>query len=444
MRAPASVFLLCVFLIPACAAAPKPVTVVLAPAAAPSGPVSALSSSAPATTRVLFRVASLRDLLAADRGRGPKVIAMKDECGVDVAHDFGGIEGWITEAGEVRVEVKGAITLEKIACLAASLGFPVGGVPAELALGPMRVTGTADGVIVRTAGAVGGHGAPGELVQRFNALVAARSEIVVATSAGTPRFEATSRYQSPAYTIELRVGNDQATRAAAVLAPLLVRSKHTSLLEGVTVAAVSDRLVVRLEDHGASPIQVGLALRADVVEAFNTPSQSMSPTLLLGDHFMMVKDVPGRPPERGEIVVFEHEAGTSFVKRVVGLPGDHLVITGDAVTVNGARVIDVPAAEVVLEDRHDGKPQVRGPGFRETIGEHSFTVRLEGDPRAQTFELTVPADTVFVLGDNRHNSIDSRQFGPVPFSQIRGRATVIHLSIGGDGIRWERLLMPVE
>ena len=99
---------------------------------------------------------------------------------------------------------------------------------------------------------------------------------------------------------------------------------------------------------------------------------------------------------------------------------------------------------MVLEDRHDGKPQVRGPGFRETIGEHTFTVLLDGAPRDQTYELTVPADTVFVLGDNRHNSMDSRQFGPVPFSQIRGRATVIHLSIGGDGIRWERLLMPVE
>lgn len=441
MRAPASILLLCLCLTTACAAPPKPAVVAPkpAPVAVASRPRGALTARAPATTRVLFRLAPAGSTMIVDLANQRETLALVALCGLDPLHDLVSMEGWITESGDVHAEITGTLTAKKLECVASALDVAITGKSTPLPLGPFHVTERPGGLVLSTGDAASGSGAPEALARRFDDLAAEGADMVIATSAGTPPFEATMRLQNAHATYELRIGRKQAAEAAAVLGPLLVGG-HDPLLEGVTVAASGDRLVLGVKPSA----RVAFALRREVVEAFNMPAQSMSPALRLGDRFFVVKDVPARAPARGDVVVFEHKPGMSFVKRVIGLPGDHLVIEGDALTINGAPIVGVPVGEVVLDGQPDGKPPVRGAGFRETLGEHTYTVLREGEYVGDPLDLIIPADHVFVIGDNRHNSFDSRQFGPVPFAKLLGRAAVIYWSAGEKGIRWERLLQPVE
>lgn len=443
MRALASSSLLCLCLTTACASPLKPTAVTPAPALTPvpalSRPRSALAARAPRTTRVLFHLAPLANRALPDAETNREDMALLERCAIDPTRDLVSIDGWVDESGEARAEVTGTITLKKVACFAGALGVPVGDGSTSLAFGPFRVSERANGIVVSTAGAIDGPGAPEALARRFDAMIAEDAELVVATSAGDPPFEVIERRRGMHQTYELRIGEEQAARAAAVLAPLLVRA-HNPLLETIEVTVAGESLVLRFD----ASVNLVLALRREVMESFNTPSQSMSPTLLLGDHFFMVKDVPGRAIERGEVIVFEHKEGQRFVKRVIGLPGDHIVTRGDVLTVNGTTVTNTPVGEVVLDGRREGKPIVRSAGYRETLGEHTYTVMRDGEPLDETVDVVVPAGHVFVLGDNRHNSFDSRQFGPVPFTKILGRAAVIYLSLRDTEVRWERFMRPVE
>jgi signal peptidase I len=340
----------------------------------------------------------------------------------------------------VRAETTGTLTAKKLECVAAALEVAITGKSTLPTLGPFHVSERPGGLVLTTGTTAPGSGAPEALAQRFEDLLASGSDLVVATSVGTPPFEATVRHRVADDTYDLRIGSEQARQAVALLAPLLARD-HDPQLEHVTLTAADDHLSIRL----VSTSTLAFELRRKVVETFNTSAQSMSPTLLLGDHFFVVKDLATRAPERGDVIVFEYKEGQNLVKRVVGLPGDHLVIKGDEVTVNGVPVLNVPAGEVVLGDQQDGKPPIRGEGSRETLGGHTFTVlRTAEPPQDETLVVDVASDQVFVLGDNRHNSFDSRRIGPIDFSKIRGRLTVIYWSSAGPHIRWERLLKPVE
>jgi signal peptidase I len=178
---------------------------------------------------------------------------------------------------------------------------------------------------------------------------------------------------------------------------------------------------------------LALFIRTFLVQAFKIPSGSMLETLQIGDHILVNKLRYGirmpflgkrviafSDPRRGDIIVFVYPVDPSkdFIKRVIGEPGDVIEVKHKKVFVNGTQLED-PWGQ-----------------FVEGSGEGS---RLA--PRDNFGPATVPPDQVFVMGDNRDRSYDSRFWGFVPLDDVRGKAFVIYWSWDGDDrwVRWERI-----
>jgi signal peptidase I len=174
---------------------------------------------------------------------------------------------------------------------------------------------------------------------------------------------------------------------------------------------------------------LALVIRTFVVQAFKIPSGSMLPTLQIGDHILVNKfiygprlevpltqwslgQLPGfREPRAGDVVVFIYpkERDKDFIKRIVAVAGQTVEVHGATVLIDGKQVEDAHA-HYEKRDHVDFGP------------------------------YTVPAGHVFVMGDNRDESYDSRFWGPVPVQDIKGLAMVIYWSWGGERwVRWDRL-----
>jgi signal peptidase I len=168
---------------------------------------------------------------------------------------------------------------------------------------------------------------------------------------------------------------------------------------------------------------LALFVRTWVVQAFKIPTGSMENNLLIGDHLLVNKFVfgptlnpveavllPVRDVRRGDIVVFKYpdEPERDFIKRVIGLPGETLELRNKKVYVNG-QVLDEPYVHF-LEPAADGQEIT------------SFDVRERYGP------VRVPDGQFFVMGDNRDNSQDSRYWGFLPRSYVKGRALMIYWS----------------
>lgn len=175
-------------------------------------------------------------------------------------------------------------------------------------------------------------------------------------------------------------------------------------------------------------LALAMVIRTFIVQAFKIPSESMLETLQEGDHLLVNKFlygvkwpftntyiVRGADPERGDIVVFEYpnDPRKDYIKRIVGIPGDTVGMRDKQFFRNGKPV---------------GEPYAR----------HSDSGRLE--PIRDNFgPVVVPPGKYFVLGDNRDNSQDSRFWGFVDRSAIRGKAWRIYWSSQGLGnVRWNR------
>ncbi|MDE3164876.1 MAG: signal peptidase I, partial [Acidobacteriota bacterium] len=176
-----------------------------------------------------------------------------------------------------------------------------------------------------------------------------------------------------------------------------------------------------------------------LVQAFVIPSASMVGTLLIGDHVLVDKMVfsphgslsnavlPYRPVKRGNIIVFRYPLNISqdYVKRAIGLPGDHIHLVDKKLWLNG-HAVDEPYAI----HTHPESPELYRDNFPE--GAHSYPLR----PRAQEMidnhvkdgELVVPPGYVFAMGDNRDDSDDSRFWGLVPMENIVGTPLIIYWS----------------
>jgi signal peptidase I len=215
-------------------------------------------------------------------------------------------------------------------------------------------------------------------------------------------------------------------------------------------------------------IGVALLLRAFVVEAFKIPSGSMLPTLQIQDHIFVNKFAYGptvpftkarlferMPPKYGDVMVFEfpdpnpENARQDFIKRVIARPGDTLAVEAGHPIINGWRVPSCLVGNYEFQegDEHNTK---RGELFVEFLGEYSYLTVFEDerfDGRQGPYK--VADGEVWVLGDNRNNSSDSRAWyggrgGGVPFANIKGRALFVWMSFGSDGgITWDRLLVNV-
>jgi signal peptidase I len=176
--------------------------------------------------------------------------------------------------------------------------------------------------------------------------------------------------------------------------------------------------------------------KAAIAEPYYVPSGSMEPTLLIGDELLATKfpygyssaslplSVPwpqterilGALPARGDVVVFRYPGDRSqvWVKRVIGLPGDRVEMRNGRLWLNGEQVAVKHDGQTMMEER--GEPSIPATRYIETLpgGRAHPILKLSGrNPFDDTPEITVPAGNVFVMGDNRDNSADSR----VPLSQ---------------------------
>jgi signal peptidase I len=218
----------------------------------------------------------------------------------------------------------------------------------------------------------------------------------------------------------------------------------------------------------AVAVGIALVIRTFVFQTFYVPSESMVPTLLIGDHVFVNKFVYGpqaprvesrgpavREPRRGEVVVFRFARGfggdifppdqrpdlptDNFVKRLVAVPGDRFAYQGERLILNGA-----PAP---LEDT--GLEYVAADGLArdlliETLGDcrHYILDHPGYDPGANVAEFVVPEGRYLFMGDNRDNSKDGRWAGTVPTSALAGPAGLNYWSWNWNGT-WLSLLNPL-
>ena len=208
-----------------------------------------------------------------------------------------------------------------------------------------------------------------------------------------------------------------------------------------------------------------LVLRAFLVEAFKIPSGSMEGTLLVGDFLLVNKLVYGaevpftgrrlpaiREPRNGDILVFQwpKDPTKNFVKRLVGVPGDTLAMQKGVLVRNGATLDEQYTRHLEPHyDPMDGEFDWQG-GFLIPSANRGRAYRPS---RNNWGPIVVPAHHYFVLGDNRDNSLDSRYWGFVPDSLVRGSPLFVYYSYVPDSaqsfdwlrhVRWKRLFSRVQ
>ena len=209
-------------------------------------------------------------------------------------------------------------------------------------------------------------------------------------------------------------------------------------------------------------VLIALVVRTVAYEPFNIPSGSMVPTLLVGDYLFVSKfsygysrySLPFGPPlfsgrlffhspERGDVVVFKlpTDNSTDYIKRVIGLPGDHIQMKNGILFINGQPVPRRRIQDYLYQE---------GPGavlplaqYIETLPngvQHRIIEMSDNGPLDNTQEYVVPSGDYFMMGDNRDNSQDSRVLsavGYVPAENLIGRAEFIFFSTDGSARLWE-------
>jgi signal peptidase I len=218
----------------------------------------------------------------------------------------------------------------------------------------------------------------------------------------------------------------------------------------------------------AYALVIALVVRTFLYQPFHIPSGSMKSTLLVGDYLFASKFaygysrfsfpfalIPfggrlfGTEPKRGDVVIFKlpRDGSTDYVKRVIGLPGDEVLVRDAIVYINGKALPQVRSGEYVGAEEQ-GRPK---PRYLETLpnGVKHYVLHWQRESDLDNAgPFKVPAGNYFMMGDNRDDSVDSRVsplrygVGFVPYENLIGRAEMVFFSIAVDDPQAFRLISP--
>ncbi len=246
---------------------------------------------------------------------------------------------------------------------------------------------------------------------------------------------------------------------AVLFKPARMRAAARKAQAGVTAEEIErtqkEPLVVEYARAFFPVILVVFLLRSLLVEPFRIPSGSMLPSLLIGDFILVNKYTYGvrlpvinkkvldvGAPKRGDVMVFRFPGDPSlnYIKRVVGLPGDHIVYKDKKLYVN-----DTFMEQAVLDGYSYSESGERHTALRrlqEKLDGVTHDILLADGLDQMPKDITVPQGQYFVMGDNRDRSNDSRYWGTVPERNIVGKAFMIWFSwdfASGGGVIWNRI-----
>jgi signal peptidase I len=205
--------------------------------------------------------------------------------------------------------------------------------------------------------------------------------------------------------------------------------QHLAFARKSTVREYSESIVVA--------VAIALLLRAFVIEAFQIPSGSMIPTLEIGDHifvskfaygigipFTDKKILPWHEPQRGDVIVFKFpkDPSVDYIKRVVGLPGDKVEVRHNEIFINGN---PMPRELVDAHFQYHKGVDRSWELWTEHLDGHAHSTLHEPDRLTEFGPYTVDPRSIFVMGDNRDDSNDSRVWGTVPYELVKGKALIV-------------------
>jgi signal peptidase I len=260
------------------------------------------------------------------------------------------------------------------------------------------------------------------------------------------------------------MGKSRRKRAARPVAPAAPKPAQRKALAARTRALIMSVLPT---------VAIVLGTRQVLAEAFRIPSGSMEPTLLVGDWLFVNKlrfgphipfttrHLPGyASPQRGNVVVFvsppqdesirisPDEVTPTLVKRIVGVPGDTLLMRHGALIVNGVPAPS-PDAFVLPDSVADRAQPIFAWQHRIEVRDSRFGPPVADPSLHEWGPLVVPEGSFFMMGDNRDDSVDSRYYGLVPRANLRGTPTFVYYSYDPEqgldyfravtAIRWSRI-----
>jgi signal peptidase I len=216
------------------------------------------------------------------------------------------------------------------------------------------------------------------------------------------------------------------------------------------VETVKEPLILEYSKFLFPVVLIVFLLRGFIAEPFRIPSGSMLPTLEVGDFILVNKFAYGvripvwnkkvfgsSTPQRGDVIVFRYPENPSvdYIKRVIGVPGDKVAYYNKVIYIN-----DKEMPQVKVGSYHQDGSYVQYTRFDEDLKAVKHDILKTNNMGGGDFEITVPADSYFVMGDNRDNSRDSRFWGFVPDENLVGEAFLIWMNWSSEGgLKWKRL-----
>jgi signal peptidase I len=417
---------------------------VVAPPAPPaSPPVPAVLTMVGAHPRGFARISladpeiraqlvELAAALSAEIGRSPA------DCGIDPVR-LERLQVAIGEPLRVAAELDGPIDLRAVGCLAgerAMKGLAALGVVLRDRPGGLAIEYQAEAAQTASASAAGA-----DLAQRCPGAICGTATLGPAGQPLRVEFQLGK-------TAHIAIDGPGLGHGAAAVVTAIDQLRATSPdLQGLEVHDQGGALVVdRFGSDVTASVALALALRQRLLEAFKIPSSSMIPTLQINDHVFAAKGSLAGALQPGDILV-HNAGGQQYLKRYLAGPGQVVTETEAGISIDGKPLVtEVVERNYHYADRNEASgnwADRSGTLVREHLGARSYLTLRSGPPH-KTGTWTVPAGHVFLVGDNRNNSNDSRYQGAIPQGDIVGRVVGIYLAYHDGAIDWERMGTAVE